>query len=188
VRGFVAVDVETSGLDPMRHDIMEFALVKWTVDDGPKTMEGSLAFDADLADPGALEVNGFGKREFAPAVLPQTAAMFIAGGTEDCHLVGKNPTFDATFLKRLLERYGMTPGWHHRLVDVGALAWGWWQGQIQEGWDRPEWSQPPNTDEVAEMVGIERPTVDGYHTATLDAEWAWQVFAEICPEASGRVA
>jgi DNA polymerase III epsilon subunit-like protein len=184
MRSFIAVDVETSGLDPERHDIVEFALVK-LVDGTPNTMAGSLPITPELADPQAMEVNGYGLRELALLLDPNAAAGIIAGATEYCHLVGKNPSFDAAFLRRLLERWGYTPKWHHRMVDVGALAWGWWQGQIYEGWDRPEWSYPPNTDEVAKIVGIPRETVNGFHTAPLDAEWAWQVFAEVCPASVG---
>lgn len=181
-RLFTAVDVETSGLDPEQHQLIEVGMVIET-STGIEEMSFTLDFEYEMADPKALEVNGWGNREFGPTVDPSWAAGFIFDNTKGRHLVGKNPHFDAAFLAHFLLGGGIEPGWHHRLVDVGALAWGYYQANCRVNM-RGNWPQPPNVEKVEELVGINRQTVVGedgkdYHSALNDARWAYEVFREV---------
>jgi DNA polymerase III epsilon subunit-like protein len=187
MRGFTYVDVETSGLVAGHHEIIEFAVIT-EIGDRSKVYTGALPFDMDRASPEALEVNGYGKREFPREVSGQVAASRIYEMTDDRHLVGKNPGFDAGFLEEFLALYGGKPNWHHRLVDIGALAWGYYNGRSAFGRGGPtdiavpSRLEPPNTDETAELMGIPRPlTNEGYHCALYDAAWAQEVFRSIVP-------
>lgn len=175
MRRFIAVDLETSGLDPERHEIIEVGVVGQGRVLESLREEFSLPFDEQRADPRALEINGYGYREFAPEASPAYVAGWLSWALYDAHIVGKNPSFDAGFLKALLERHGRKPTWHHRLVDVGALAWGHYNARHP---DNP-WPQPPNVDKVADLLGIPN---EGLHTALGDAEWAWRVFRHVVPE------
>ena len=127
MRGFVAVDIETTGLDPLHHEVIEVGMII-DLPDHPEVypVEFSLAFDENKADPEALAVNGWGSREFAPLINPRDAALVLHENLDDVHIVGKNPTFDAGFLEVFLKRHGYQRNWHHRLVDVGSLFWGWY--------------------------------------------------------------
>lgn len=159
----VAVDLETSGLDPNVHEIIEVGLV-WVKEYEDRQliqqMEMVLPFDESRADPKALEINGWGKREFGPTVDPAWARDFMVGVLSDAHLVGKNPaSFDARFLERFLNN----APWHHRMVDVGAVCMG-----------RFRLLEPPKTAEVEELTGIRIPE-NKRHSALADARWAWDV-------------
>ena len=158
MRPFVAVDIETTGLDPNKHEVIEVGLVS---EQGHETF--SLEFNPELADPKALEVNGWGQRSFPECYEVVYAQDVLNDWLTGVHLVGKNPQFDAAFLERYLGK----AVWHHRLVDVGSMAWGWYLS------DGNVWEQPPNVAKVAEMVNI---PIRNQHTALDDAKWAWDVF------------
>lgn len=160
----VAVDLETSGLDPAIHEIIEVGVV-WRMPGrlDTATMEFALQFDESRADPKALEVNGWGKREFGPTVDKQWAREFLMELLDDAHVVGKNPIFDLSFLQRfLLLKTGEKP-WHHRTVDIGAVCMG-----------RFRLLDPPNTEAVESLTGIRIPE-NKRHSALADAQWAWDV-------------
>lgn len=179
MRPFVAVDVETSGLDPRVHELIEVGLV-FEEDAGTEQVTFSLPFEPELASVDALRINGWDRRgsrtEFPDRMESVAAAELLHERLHDVHLVGKNPTFDAAFLAAFIDsEIGAPPPWHHRLVDVGALAWGWYCAGPEK------WTQPPNVAKVAEMMGI--PIYDEVrHTALGDAAWAYRVFRTIVPQ------
>lgn len=191
MRRFVAVDLETTGIDAQQHYIAEVGL---TGEDYATGNYFELAFSLDFPDgamtKGAAAVNGWGQRQFAPHVDHYWAVAYLTSQLNDVHIVGKNPHFDESFLRVFMFERGVTPAWHHRLVDVGGLAWGWYNAIHNAKEPHPaEWwkDQPPNVEDVEKMVGIERETVPGfdqkqYHTALCDARWAYQVFRHIVPK------
>lgn len=174
----VAVDLETSGLDPEVHEIIEVGLVYMQhVDDIEivQEVEFSLPFDVKQANPEALQINGWSPsspnhRAFPEFLSTDEACKFLAELLDDAHLIGKNPgSFDSLFLKEFFKRhtgwkYGVKPMWHHRMVDVGTLTMG-----------RFRLEDPPNTETVERATGIKIPEGQR-HTALADAKWAWDVF------------
>ena len=192
MRRLVAVDVETTGLDPVKHELIEVGLVFRTGQDpsdadAPTREESfSLAFDVEAADPKALEVNGYGKRNFARLVNPVYAAGFLRSILDDAHLVGKNPQFDGAFLAAFIAKAGphtKTPPWHHRMVDVGTLAWGWYNGVELGGRNEDPltedfWDTPPNVEQTAKLLGVPLPEGDA-HTALGDARWAFKAMEKV---------
>jgi oligoribonuclease (3'-5' exoribonuclease) len=163
----VAVDLETSGLDPTYHEIIEVGVV-WGMP-GHLGREGSvtarneftLEFDESKASPKALEVNGWGKREFGSTVDKQWAREFLMELLNDAHVVGKNPIFDLAFLEQFLREPGVEweKPWHHRTVDVGALCMG-----------RFRLLDPPNTAAVESLTGIRIPE-NKRHSALDPVPW-----------------
>lgn len=112
----VFLDIETTGLDPSRHEVWEIA---YAVDRGP-IQSSFVAHSTASADPVALKLNGYLER-FKGA--PLLGLKFEAGLREaltGATIVGANPAFDAGFLRA---RWGDSP-WHHRLWDVEAYAAG----------------------------------------------------------------
>lgn len=181
---YVAIDIETSGLRPLYHEILEVGIVSEHPEtDDTVSIEFSLPMRYPLqADPKALEVNRWGQRMFAPRWTIEAAADCLVRTLEGAHLIGKNPSFDAAFLETFLHRHAgqfKGPIWHHRLVDVGMLAWGWYSSRrIRQS--PSDWQQyPPNSERVAELVGVPLPLTR--HTALADAEWAYDVFRKIVP-------
>lgn len=168
----VAIDLETSGLDPQVHEIIEVGLVFETMYPDPLVPEPritemafSVPFDLDKADRKALEINGYlNGRKFAEPWSKLEAASYLSLKLLDAHLLGKNPgSFDSRFLESFFRRNGYdVPKWHHRMVDVGSVAMG-----------RFHCRTPMSTDDIEKATGIK---VKDRHSALGDAKWAWDVF------------
>lgn len=115
---FVFLDLETTGLDPAKHQAWEAAYAVGL--DGP-VQHGLLPHDAANADPAAMHLNNYLVRMEQANQDLKTALKFEGAfktALQGATLVGANPAFDAAFLKA---RWGDTP-WHYRLLDVEAYA------------------------------------------------------------------
>lgn len=159
---WVAVDLETSGLDPHGHEIIEVGLAHR---DG-MTWAMSLEFDEAMADPKALEINGWGNRPFAPLVpvgdlLRILDMLFSHTGTL---LVASPAHFDVGFLEAFCRRHGRRPPWGHRsVIDLKSYACARF-GVLTD----------LKNSEISRMLNIED-TSD--HTALGDAKWTRELFA-----------
>lgn len=155
------VDVETTGLDPTRHDVFEIALIV----DGVE-LEWWPDHSVEHADPTALRMTRYYERVPEPD-HPKDVAMAVAERTANRHLVGAVPSFDAAFLDVFLRRWGAAPAWHYHLVDVEALAAG--KLGIEPPWD---------SEELSRAVGIDPDEIDR-HTALGDARWAKAIYEAV---------
>ena len=191
MRRFVAVDLETTGVNPYQDYIVEVGLAGESPHTGSYFEEEfSLDFPEEAMSAGAAAVNGWGKRQFAGILIPPAAEELLRTALTDVHIVGKNPNFDESFLRfwwNQHQRNEPVP-WHHRMVDVGTLAWG--SDCAAKGFNADCFPLPPNVEDVERMTGIMRETVRGrkakgeYHSALCDARWAYQVFRSIVPKES----
>lgn len=110
----VYLDTETSGLDPVDHEMWEIA---WAVEDGPiHTMHKPL-LRLHRADQDALAINGYFERQ-DPKKYPWKTHD-LRNTLDGATIVGANPAFDTAFLREYLDG----PVWHHRLIDVEAMAY-----------------------------------------------------------------
>lgn len=185
MRRFVAVDLETTGVDPYKDHIVEVGLAGGDyITRRYFEIAFALDFPVEAMTEGAAAVNGWGKRQFGPIVTYDWAAGYLTSQLNDAYIVGKNPWFDVQFLQVFLGESGVHDmPWHHRLVDVGCLAWGSYQRDTMFGTDesKAQILVPPNVEDVERVLGIPRETVDGFHTALLDARWAYEAFRNIVP-------
>lgn len=121
------IDIETSGLDPFKHEVIEVAYI---LDPGPRRGESreeafSLSFDESSADPKALEINGWGKRTFAPRISRSQAAAKLKKDLFAAVPVGNGVHFDMEFLGHFLRDWCVIKRpWSHRYVDLKSLAAG----------------------------------------------------------------
>lgn len=143
---FVYLDTETTGLNPLRHQVWEMA---WALDDGPVN-SAVVPHTLDNADPRALEINRYHERWDRANLrdIEQPLRAAIQGQT----LVAANPAFDAAFLQSRWGCWGNAP-WKYRMLDIEAYAAG------VLGWDKPY-----GLATIAEELGIE----PGDHTAEQD--------------------
>lgn len=170
MRNLLFLDVESTGLDPNYHELIEVAAVE-TTPDGLTLLD---RFEAKLrphfikrAQPRALEVNGYNEKEWSQAGCAPAA--IVASGmhalTKDCQLVGQNISFDEGWLTKLYEGQGYEPNWDYHKVDIVALCWPLYaSGRIAK----------TNLKNVAEFLKLQVP--EQKHRAMADVELARAVY------------
>lgn len=173
------VDVETLGLDPLRHAIWEVAII---IDDEEHLFQINLS-KAEIAagDPIGMEIGRFNERYRAAIrrLSPFSAAYHIEYLLNDRHIVGAVPSFDEQRLALLCDRMlrgGLPPvgkrPWHYHLIDVEALAVGY---LAERGVTT---TLPWKSHELSEACGVVVPKEDE-HTALGDARWAKRLYEQI---------
>lgn len=127
MRPLAFVDVETTGLDPRRHEIIEIGVV---VAD-PRTLETCGMLDIRVrpgriedADPAALGINGWSDEAWKDAVPLDVALVRVKPLLEGALLAGHNVSFDRRFLDAAWRTTGVAPPeTDHHLLDTATLAW-----------------------------------------------------------------
>jgi len=196
------LDLETTGLEPERHQIYEIGLVVRDPVSSDKDLEWTWWLPVDLgrADPNALKVGRFFERrpnqsrtwtgalQWAPdeagkveEVALDDVASSVMELTAGAHLVGAVPSFDAAFLAYFLRDHRCCPAWHYHLVDVEALAAGWLAGMERFTEGEPaelgiDYARPPwSSNDLSRAVSVEPSDFDR-HTALGDARWARAIY------------
>jgi DNA polymerase-3 subunit epsilon len=121
------VDVETTGLDPQRHEIIEIGAIR--VD--PSTLAVTAEVEVrvvplhvERADPESLRINGYSPEGWADAVYLDEAFEQLAPLADGAVLAGHNVPFDKAFLNEGWKRLGRVhPKVDHHTLDTASLAW-----------------------------------------------------------------
>jgi len=115
---YAVVDIETTGLDCYKHEIIEIAIVteseRYHVKVRPERLE--------YADSKALEINGYNPKDWSGAIRGCDVAMKTARILEGCTIIGHNPSFDMGFLRELWDLYNCNPYIDRRYIDTVVLA------------------------------------------------------------------
>lgn len=130
------VDLETTGLDPARHEIIEIGIVtaeQKTDAQGRRFLEKIGEYNIQLtpvhietADPKGLEVNKYHERDWSAAV-PQSVgfgqALEILDGTV---FIAQNVGFDWAFLQRSGTEHGIDfdAHVHYHKLDLASMVFG----------------------------------------------------------------
>jgi DNA polymerase III subunit epsilon len=106
-RDLAFVDVETTGLDPSQHEIIEICVVRENADGETRTFYTKIHPEhLDRADPEALRVNGYSDelwRSSPGASEPLVGE--LRDILRDTVVVGHNVEFDLAFIKPLWESF-----------------------------------------------------------------------------------
>lgn len=116
----VYVDVETTGLNSRRHEIIEFAAIK---DDGSIYETKIKPKHIDRADQEALDINGYTKAEWADAPEMEEVTPRILEFLTDCVIIGHNVRFDVSFIEATLKRANIQKRIDYHIVDTVTLAY-----------------------------------------------------------------
>ena len=122
------VDTETTGLDPLKHELIEVAAIR-TSPDGRNVLSIYKAklrpTHAGDADPQALKINGYTPEEWTPekCETPLNVVNQLTTLALDTMLVGHNVSFDERFLLPLFQNYNFKPPWSYHKIDTVALAY-----------------------------------------------------------------
>jgi DNA polymerase III epsilon subunit-like protein len=121
LRAIAFVDIETTGLDPSRHDILEVAVVRVDARSLEVLSEYSSLVTPERieeADPEALAICGFTRAGWTHAVPLFDALVAVARHLDGTLVAGHNVGFDWAFLQAGFQRTGLTlPPVDYRLGD-----------------------------------------------------------------------
>jgi DNA polymerase III epsilon subunit-like protein len=114
-------DIETTGLDPSRHEIISICIIT-------EYPLGSSTWSALIkprhiwsADQVALDINGYNEEAWASGIDIKEAAEMIDQRINGGLFIGYNPSFDMSFIRKALKDHGYeTP--RVRMIDVMTLA------------------------------------------------------------------
>ncbi len=123
------VDTETTSLDPNTRVAWEVALIRREPDGTERKVEFFVELtnrELHLADPESMDIGGFDLRyDPISARSKRTAGLYVSEFTDGAVIIGACPDFDTHNLSILMAAAGLKPNWHHRLVDIRTLAWGY---------------------------------------------------------------
>jgi DNA polymerase III epsilon subunit-like protein len=118
----VFLDLETTGLDPNIHEIIEIAIVNLN---GDVLINSKLKpLHIERAQPEALYINGYSEEKWADAPLLSEMADQIASCLKDKIVAGHNVSFDLSFVKSSLSSVDkeLLSGIGYHKVDTATLA------------------------------------------------------------------
>lgn len=123
------VDIETTGLDHERGEIIELGVVLTELRDGALVVTGELDLKIapkhiETAEPQALRINGYNEADWIFAVSIEDALKAFVDKTEGAVFVAHNVTFDHGFISANLKRYGIEDKMHYHKLDTLAMAFG----------------------------------------------------------------
>ena len=127
MRELAFIDVETTGLNPERHEIIEIAALAVH----PSSMQVIAHAHTKVkperlgdADPEALGVAGYDDERWSDAVPLAAALRAVAPVLRGRAVAGHNIEFDWSFLVAAWRRCGLeAPPVDHRRLDTMSLAW-----------------------------------------------------------------
>lgn len=179
----VALDTETTGLDPACEQVFEVATID--LDTGHENVWHfePWAEVVSAMHPKAVEVNRYHDRTGAPDWVwhdEEFALGHLYFQLAGAHLLGAVPDFDARHLTALYRRFGHEPPrWHYHLIDVETLAVGYLLGSSAGHTDAGMPPLPWKSDDLSRAVGVEPPSGDDRHTALADARWVRDLYLHI---------
>jgi DNA polymerase III epsilon subunit-like protein len=123
----IVLDIETTGLDPKRHSIIEVGAMEF---DDPQNVfnEKCRIWPGAEIDQGALEINGFSIHEItAPAIQSQRELLTKfndwISSIADKTIAGQNVDFDIGFLNESCKRLDLSCNVGKRKVDLHSLVY-----------------------------------------------------------------
>jgi predicted DnaQ family exonuclease/DinG family helicase len=118
---FVALDLETTGLDPAFERIIEAGAVRFRDGVEIETFESLIACPVSLS-PFIVELTGITDAMLENQPLEETMLQNLLDFIGDDVIVGQNVNFDLSFLRVALQRNGAEEKLHQHAIDTALLA------------------------------------------------------------------
>ncbi|MCI0533278.1 3'-5' exonuclease [bacterium] len=126
-------DIETTGLKPETHDIIEIGLILAEEERGRgeppilrilKEREWKVKPEhIERADKTALKINRYNENDWRDAAALSDALSEYAGETADAIMVGHNVAFDHSFLQAAFSNTGVRNQMHMHKIDTLSIAY-----------------------------------------------------------------
>jgi DNA polymerase III alpha subunit (gram-positive type) len=120
------IDIESSGLDPTQHEILEIGLV--LIDKDTCTildvMDQKITPEfPERADPKALFVNGYTKEEWKGSISLHQALLILSEKVQGAIMMSYVIGFDSSFLDTAYRSTGLQNPLHYHRLDLLTMAW-----------------------------------------------------------------
>ena len=122
---FTFIDIETTGLNLLTHEIIEIGCVitspeleiieEFEIKIKPQNIEN--------ADQVALKINQYNEKDWEHAVSLEEATKLLSEKTKECIMVGHNVAFDSVFLEYAFNKTGISNSMHYHKLDTVSIAW-----------------------------------------------------------------
>ncbi|MFA6586260.1 MAG: 3'-5' exonuclease [Candidatus Paceibacterota bacterium] len=119
------IDIETTGLDVIKHEIIEIGCVittpkfkvieKFELKIKPEHIEN--------ANPTALKVNHYKEEDWISAYTLKEGMNIFLKKVKDCIMIGQNVAFDVSFLESNFSKIGLENTMHYHKLDTISIAW-----------------------------------------------------------------
>ena len=172
------IDVETTGLDPDKHELIEIGcvLARQISQEGKGSrLEFIEEFEYKIfpehledADPESLMINGFTAERWGNAILLEDAMKRFSEKVRGASFVAHNVSFDLAFIEKALKKSGVKNTMHHHKIDTISLA-------FAILYHNPE-VQKFSLRSLCEFFGIQN---ENAHTALSDARATFEVYKRL---------
>lgn len=170
------VDIETTGFDKEKHEIIELGLVlvKQLGEEGKdfeiiEEIEYKIKPEhIETADPQALKVNGYDAGQWIFASDLAEVMKAFAEKTKDSIFTAHNLTFDYSFIERAFEKTGVENKMFYPKIDTISFAYAKLHKNLKVEKFRLQ--------KLCEYFGIENPKA---HTALADARTTFEVYKKL---------
>jgi len=172
------IDLETTGLNPERHEIVEIGilLVKQIARPGlPNELEVIDRLELkvkpehlETADPEALRINGYNEAEWIFAVSLDQAMKAVAEKTAEAIMVAQNIAFDWLFLEKAFVKTGVPNRMNFRRLDLISMA-------LAKTWGDTKLERY-GLQFLCEYYGVKN---DKAHTALADIQATYEIFRKV---------
>ena len=125
-------DIETSGLSPLRHEILEVGMLvvdSRTLEILDSFEEKVAAESIESASQRALEWNGYNPDEWSNAITLSQCIEAYAQKTKGAMFCGHNVAFDWSFMIAAYEKTGVKMELDYHRLDIFSLAWAHFRDQ-----------------------------------------------------------
>ena len=128
------IDVETTGLNPTLHEIIELGAVICRMQEGKLVVTDQLdvkikPVHIERADPQALRINGYDETQWLFGYTLEEAIKLFAKKTEGAVMVAHNITFDYGFIEQAFQQTGIPNSMHYHRLDTISVAFAKLHGQ-----------------------------------------------------------
>ncbi|KKS24419.1 MAG: Exonuclease RNase T and DNA polymerase III [Candidatus Nomurabacteria bacterium GW2011_GWC2_41_8] len=167
---FAFIDIETTGLDVINHEIIEIGCVLTTPE-----LQVIEEFEMKIkpehlenADQVSLKISHYDENLWTNASTLKKAIKTLSKKVQDAIMVGQNVAFDSGFLEHAFSKTGVKNSMHYHKLDTLAIAW----AKFHQDTSFEHFSLR----EMCERFGIKN---ERSHTALSDARATFELYKKL---------
>lgn len=172
---FVSLDIETTGLDPSVHEVIEIGCVLFSFNTKKKIFETENSFEIKIkpehienANPISLKVNGYKESLWQDAITSGKAFKALAKKVKGRVMIAHNASFDTAFLNEAFRKNNIQNPLHYHILDTLSMAY----VKLHNNVDATRLS----LQYLCDFYGIENKKA---HTALADAQATYELFVTL---------